>query len=150
MPVLDHSSTVGDVTGLCMSRKTASTTAAADFIVHELSSEAVSRVTRTGYLAPANLEVALSDTFLQPGRMPEHAAYFNTSVRSIKLPPMIDTLDEVERVVQPSLEQLVYGVGVLDLEGLTEQIDAESRTVLAPEPSPDADSESPGSTESGG
>jgi multiple sugar transport system substrate-binding protein len=149
MPVLDGAATVGDVAGLCLSRTTASAPAAADFMVHELSADAVSRVTRTGYLAPANLEVALSDTFLQPGRMPEHATYFNTSVRSINLPPMIDTLDDVERVVQPSLEQLVYGVGVLDLDGLTEQIDEESRTVLGPEPSPDAESPS-ASSESGG
>ena len=59
MPVLDSSATVGDVTGLCLSRKAASTPDAADFMVYELSTEAVSRVTRTGYLAPANLEVAL-------------------------------------------------------------------------------------------
>ena len=132
MPVLDSSSTVGDVTGMCLSRTSASIPLAADFLVHEISAESVSRVVRTGYLAPANLEVALSDTFLQPGREPAHAAFFNTGVRSIDLPPLIDTLDKVEAAVQPSLEQLVYGVGVLDLERLTEQIDEESRAILSP------------------
>ena len=63
------------------------------------STEAVSRVTRTGYLVPANLEVALTDAFLQPGRQPEHAAFFNTSVRSMRLPPLIDTLAELEAAV---------------------------------------------------
>ena len=144
MPVLDSASTVGDVTGLCLSADAANTPAAADFMVHELSAESVSRVTRTGYLAPANLEVALSDDFLQPGRQPDHAAYFNTSVRSMSLAPQIDTLPELETAIQTDLEQLVYGVGVLDLDGLTAKIDEDSRPILDPgyvseSPSPSAD-----------
>jgi multiple sugar transport system substrate-binding protein len=144
MPVLDSAATTGDVTGLCLSSEAASTTAAADFMVNELSTEAVTRVTRTGYLAPANLEVALSDDFLQPGRKPDHAAFFNTSVRAMTFPPMVDNLAQLQAAIQPSLEQLVYGVGVLDLDGLTEQIDEESRTVLDPESASESPSESPG------
>lgn len=151
MPVLDSASTIGDVSGLCLSRKAASTPAAADFLVHELSAASVGQVTRTGYLDPANLEVALSNTFLQPHRRPQHAAFYNSSVRSMTLPPLMDNLAQVEQKVESTLEQLVYGVGVLDLEALTEQVDAESRTVLDPEsvsetPSP---STSPSSTSSG-
>jgi multiple sugar transport system substrate-binding protein len=147
MPVLDNASTVGDVTGMCLSSKAASTPLAADFLVHELSTEAVSRVTRTGYLAPANLEVALSDTFLQPGRKPDHSLVFNSSVRSISLAPLVDTLPELEEAVQPMLDQLVYGVGVLDLDGLTAQIDVRSRTILDPQlPS---ESSSPSETPTG-
>lgn len=148
MPVLDGSSTVGDVTGMCLSRTAESTSLAADFLVHVISAESVSRVTRTGYLAPANLEVALSETFLQSGRRPLHASIFNTSVRSISLPPLIDTLDKVEAAVQPTLEQLVYGVGVLDLDALTEQIDEESRAILSPPEPSGSPSGSPGESES--
>jgi multiple sugar transport system substrate-binding protein len=144
MPVLDSASTVGDVTGLCLSADAANTPAAADFMVHELSAESVARVTRTGYLAPANLEVALSDDFLQPGRQPAHAAFFSTSVRSMSLAPEIDTLPELETAIEPQLEQLVYGVGVLDLDGLTAQIDEASRQIL----DPDYVSESPSPSES--
>jgi multiple sugar transport system substrate-binding protein len=144
MPVLDSASTVGDVTGLCLSADAANTPAAADFMVHELSAESVARVTRTGYLAPANLEVALSDDFLQPGRQPEHSAFFNTSVRSMTLWPEIDTLPELETAVQPDLKQLVYGVGVLDLDSVTAQIDETSRPIL----DPDYVSESPTPSES--
>jgi multiple sugar transport system substrate-binding protein len=144
MPVLDSASTVGDVTGLCLSADAANTPAAADFMVHELSAESVSRVTRTGYLAPANLEVALSDDFLQPGRQPDHAIYFNTSVRPMSLAPQIDTLPELEATIAPELEQLVYGVGVLDLDGVTAQIDEESRPILDPDYVP----ESPSASES--
>jgi multiple sugar transport system substrate-binding protein len=141
MPSLDGAATVGDVAGMCLSRTASSTPAAADFMVDELGADAVGKVTRTGYLAPANLEVALSDDFLQPGRRPEHAAFFNSSVRSITLAPLIDTLPELEAAVQPDLEQLVYGVGTLDLDGLTSQIDIRSRTILgptSPTPSPSA------------
>jgi multiple sugar transport system substrate-binding protein len=132
MPVLDSGATVGDVTGMCLSKKAESTSAAADFMVYELGVDAVSRVTRTGYLLPANLEVALTDAFLQPGRMPEHAVVFTNTIRSMRLPPLIDTLPELEAAVQSSLDQLVYGVGVLDLDAVTQEIDETSRTILDP------------------
>jgi multiple sugar transport system substrate-binding protein len=132
MPSLDSGSTVGDITGLCMSADAASSTAAADFMVRLLSTGAVNRVIGTGYLVPANLESAASDEFLQPGRLPEHATVFNTTVRSVQLAPLVDSLPRVERAVAGSLEQLLT-VPVLDLEALTERIDEESRTVLDPE-----------------
>jgi multiple sugar transport system substrate-binding protein len=134
MPALgSNSTTVGDVAGLCLSKNAASTPLAADFMVHELSADAVSRVAQTGYLAPANLQVALSDAFLQPGRAPANAQAFNSSVRAMRFYPLIDTMAELERAVQPDLDQLVYGVGALDLDAVTQKIDAESKLVLDPE-----------------
>ena len=132
MPVLDGAATVGDITGLCLSGRTANTAQAADFLVHALSTEAVTRVTRTGYLVPANLEVALSDDFLQPGRLPEHSAVFNNSVRAMRLLPLLDSYAELEGAVAPRLRELL-SVPILDLDALTEAIDEESRKVLAPE-----------------
>jgi multiple sugar transport system substrate-binding protein len=143
MPVLDGAATVGDVSGLCLSRKAASTADAADFMVHELSSDSVTRVTRVGFLAPANLEVALSDTFLQPAREPEHSTVFNTAVRNMVQAPLVDTLPALEDAVAPELEQLVYGVGTLDLDGVTQRIDETSKPILDP-----AYSSSPGPSES--
>lgn len=145
MPKLDSAATVGDVTALCLSSQASSPSIAADFMVHEISSDWVGLVASTGYLQPANVEVALSEDFLQPGRRPEHAAFFNSSVRSMAVPPLIDTLPALEETVAPSLAQMVYGVGVLDLDAITAQIDDESRTVLDPEsvtdsPSPSASS----------
>lgn len=136
MPVLDSAATVGDVSGLCLSAATASTPDAADFLAGEISVDAVTRVTRTGYLAPANLEVALSDTFLQPGRPPEHAQVFNSSVRSMDFGPLIDTMGALEAAVEPQLRELVYGTGVLDLDAVTQQIDETSQPILAPTPTP--------------
>ncbi len=143
MPSLGNAATVGDVSGLCLSRDAASTPDAADFMVHELSSDSVTRVTRTGYLAPANLEVALSDTFLQPAREPQHSSVFNTSVQNLEQAPLIDTLPALEDAVAPDLEQLVYGVGVLDLDAVTKRIDEASRPILDP-----TFSESPGTSDS--
>lgn len=133
MPSLDGSATVGDFTGLCISREPASTPEAADFLAHATSAEWVSRVAQAGYLAPANLEVAYSDDFLQPGRLPEHSGVFNSSVPRMRLPPLLDDWNELEAAVAISLQRLVYAPGVLDLDALTTQIDEESRAVLDPE-----------------
>ena len=142
MPTLESSATVGDVTGLCVSSGARSVPEAADFVVHALSTDSVREVTRAGYLAPANQEVALTDDFLQPGRQPEHASAFNTSVRSLALPPLLDVWDELEAAVDPILREL-YSVPVVDDIGeYTSRIDEASRAVLDPE-SVEEESESP-------
>ena len=144
MPVLEQPATVGEVTGLCMSKEAVSAPAAADFMVHLLDTPAGGHVARAGYLVPANLEVALSEDFLQPGRLPEHSQTFNASVRNIVFPPLLSNWSELDQAVAVSLDQL-FSQPILDnLDELTEQIDQESRTVLDPEfeesPSPDEDS----------
>nr|WP_281385944.1 extracellular solute-binding protein [Nocardioides luti] len=133
MPILDSSATVGDISGLCLSADAASTPEAADFLFHAVSTPSVQKVTRTGYLAPANLEVALSDDFRQPGRLPDQATVFTTSVRSMVIPPLLDNWSELEAAVAPTLEELLTIPVIDDLTALTEEIDAESRTVLDPE-----------------
>ena len=130
MPILDGSATTGDITGLCLSADAASTPAAADLMVHLVGAEAVERVVRAGYLVPANSEVALSEEFLQPGRLPEHSSVFNNSVRAIQIPPLLSVWPELERAVAPELQQLVEVPVLDDLEERLADIDEESRTVL--------------------
>ena len=130
MPILDGSATSGDITGLCLSADAASTPAAADLMVHLLGTPAVERVVRAGYLVPANSEVALSEEFLQPGRLPEHSTVFNNSVRAIQMPPLLSVWPELERAVAPELEQLVQVPVLDDLEERLVEIDEESRPVL--------------------
>ena len=130
MPILDGLATSGDITGLCLSRDAASTPAAADLMVHMLSTPSVDRVVRAGYLVPANSEVALSEEFLQPGRLPEHSDVFNNSVRAIQIPPLLSVWPELERAVRPELEALVEVPVLDDLEERLAQIDEESRPVL--------------------
>jgi multiple sugar transport system substrate-binding protein len=131
MPTLDSAATVGQITGLCLSGATANSAQAADFLVHALSTPSVTRVARTGYLVPANLEVALSDDFLQRGRAPQHSEVFNTSVRTMRLMPLIESYAALEKAVAPRLRELL-SVPILDLDALTEAIDEAARRVLAP------------------
>ena len=134
MPSIKRTATVGDVTGLCMSADTEEVSEAADFLVSVLSDESVAQVVRQGYTVPANVKVASSDDFLQPGREPANAAVFRTSVRRIEIPPLLDSWADLENAVAGSLRQLVT-VPVLDEETmnrLTEQIDLDSQTVLSP------------------
>ncbi|MEJ7795126.1 MAG: extracellular solute-binding protein [Nocardioides sp.] len=146
-PSIERSATVGDLSGMCVSAGTANATAAADFLVHMASSVSLRRVASEGYLVPANLEVALSTDFQQPGRAPDHAEVFTNAVRTIVLPPLIDDQPELELVVSESLDDLLTAPILTDLDALTEQIDLESRTVLDPEglaeEEAEAESESP-------
>ena len=138
MPVVDDAATVGDLTGICISRDTADVSESADFLVDFISTEAVSAVSAAGYLSPANTKVALSDAFLQVGQAPVHSGVFNNSIRNMRIPPLISNFADLEAAVTEPLKQLME-VEVPDLDLLTEQIDEASQTVLAPP----EDSESP-------
>lgn len=141
MPVLETAATVGRVTGLCLSAGTTDASSAADFMISFASTPSVEQVVSTGHLVPANLEVALSDAFLQEGRLPRHAGVFNSSVRSIHFEPLLTTWTELERAVSSSLERLLNEPLLDDLDALTEQIDEESRAVLDPDGVEPTDSE---------
>jgi multiple sugar transport system substrate-binding protein len=142
MPTLESATTVGDVTGLCLAADPGSTSAAADFIVHAISAESVSQVAEAGYLVPANNEAAESDAFLQRDRLPASPEVFNRSVRDIVSPPLVESVPELEKAVQPLIYQLFYA-RLIDIDALTEQIDEESRAVLSPE---DTETPSPSPT----
>lgn len=137
MPVLDDRATVGDFSGLCISDDSASISQTADFLVHVIGTESVEEVARAGFLAPANFEVATSEAFLQPDRMPAHAGVFNASVTNMVLSPLLDERGELEDAVRASLRQLLRNP-VLDLEALTTEIDEESRAVLDPDYEPES------------
>jgi multiple sugar transport system substrate-binding protein len=133
MPAIERNATIGNLTGMCVSADSGNTTAAADFLVHMASNVSVRRVASEGYLVPANLEVALSPDFLQPGRAPDHALAFVNAIRTIVLPPLIDDEAALELVVADSISEMLFAPILTDLEALTRRIDEESRTVLDPE-----------------
>ena len=136
------------ITGTCITAGGPSVTAAADFLVYALSTEAVSEVTRAGYLVPANQQVAFTDDFLQPGRAPEHASVYNDSVGDIQVMPPLDVWPALDAAVAPYIDEM-FTVPVLDdLELLTTQIDEASQPVLAPEEGPTDPSESESDSES--
>lgn len=146
MPTLEQSVTVGDFTALCLSAEAAETPAAADFLVHAIDVESMAQVTEAGHLVPANLAVAQSEVFLQPGRQPVNAEVFNSSVRDIVQPPVLDVWDELEAAVGPGLDRLL-SVPVLDIDQLTEEIDTASQTVLDPETAAEESGSEEGSEE---
>ncbi|WP_167880444.1 ABC transporter substrate-binding protein [Nocardioides guangzhouensis] len=129
MPAIESSRTVGTTTGLCMSSEPSSVSAAADFIVDAISTESVSRVAEAGYLVPSNNEVAESDAFLQPDRLPAHPEVFNKSVRDIVISPPDVDLKRLEQVIHPGIYRLFYA-RILNIEAVTESIDEASRSVV--------------------
>ena len=133
IPGIERNATVASFSGMCVSAVTGNATAAADFLVHMTSPVSVRRLVSTGHLAPANLEVALSDDFLQPGREPEHAQVFPNSVRTVVLPPLLDNWTALEDSIQNSIMTLLTAPVIADLEQLMLRIDAQSRTVLTPD-----------------
>lgn len=144
MPVLDSAATVGDITGTCITAGGPSVPDAADFLVYALSTDAVAEVTRSGYIVPVNQSVALTDDFLQPGRQPEHASVFTTSVRSLRVPPLIGVWPALDLAIAPFLDEM-FTVPVLDdLEELTTEIDETSQPIL----DPPEETEDPDATES--
>ena len=145
MPTLDSPATVGDISGLCLSADSEVQGDAADFIAYAVSDEAIETVASTGYIVPANTEVASSPTFLDPAQEPEHAIVFSSSIRNMVVPPFISDRVALVDAVTPLLELLVTAPGVLDLELTTEQIDEASRPILAPE---EEEPETPSETES--
>lgn len=146
MPKITRSATVGDVTGMCLSAATEHPAEAADLLVHLLSEESVSAVAAQGYLVPANVTVATSDAFLQPTEQPVNARVFNTSVRAIEVPPLLDSWTELDNRVGPLIKELVT-IPILDLDTLTAEIDLASESILNP-PS-ESPSESPSGEASG-
>ena len=142
MPTIDTRATVGDINGLCLSGDSDVQGDAADFIAYAVSDAAISTVASTGYIVPANTQVAASPEFLAPELEPANAEVFNTSIRYMEVPPFIDQRVELIEAVTPLLESLVTAPGILDLDLVTEEIDEASRAILSPEET-ESPSESP-------
>jgi multiple sugar transport system substrate-binding protein len=142
MPTLDSPATIGEITGACITAGGPSVPAAADFLVYALSADAVSQVTRAGYIVPVNQQVALTDDFLQPGRAPLHATVYTESVDDLRVQPPLDVWPALDATVAPFLDEM-FSVPVLDdIEELTTEIDEASRGVLDPPEEPDETGES--------
>ncbi|RYB92542.1 extracellular solute-binding protein [Nocardioides glacieisoli] len=133
MPIIDSRATVGDINGLCISADSEVVNDAADFIAYAVSDAAIATVAATGYIVPANTQVAASEEFLATDDEPANSAVFNASIRYMVVPPFIDQRVELVEAVTPLLERLVTAPGILDLELTTEQIDQASQPILSPE-----------------
>jgi multiple sugar transport system substrate-binding protein len=141
MPQVGGAATVGEVSGLCIAPGD-HVQQAADLLVHLISDESTKALAESGEVVPANLSVARSDAFLQPGREPEHAGVFNASVDQLVLLPLVDDVVGLDKAVEPLLNELLLGVGVVNTAEIAEEIDETSRSVLDPDYTP-SPSESP-------
>jgi len=146
IPAIEGGATVGEITGLCISKAAASPAAAADFMVYASSTEAVSQVVRESYLQPANQEAAFSEDFLQPTEMPLSSTVFNESVGRMVIPPLLDTWDELGALAEPYLREMFYAGPIIDLPLLGGQLDLASQPILSPEtvtPTPETETSDP-------
>ncbi len=134
IPTIDETATTGELIGFCLARRPVSLSGAADLLVHLISDDVVRPLTRSGYLVPANQQVALSEDFLQPGRQPLSSTVFTDSVDDMVIPPLLDSWGPLQRAVDELVQTLVTAPGVLDLEAVTAEIDLASQLVLAPDP----------------
>ena len=147
MPEVDSRATVGDISGLCLSADSDVVADAADFIAYMVSDSAVETVTRSGYIVPANTEVASSAVFRDDPRMPASAEVFTSGVRHLQVAPFIADRTALVDAIAPLLDDMLTAPGTLDLEALTEQVDEVSRAILSPETVEPDESESPEESE---
>ncbi|TIC85892.1 extracellular solute-binding protein [Nocardioides sp. GY 10113] len=134
MPSLGSTDTLGELTGVCLgaTAKQHSVAKAADFLIYLVGDESVATVARLGYLQPANLEVAFSEAFRQPGLRPNNAEVFIEALRDIQMLPLRDDYDELEALVGPQLRQLLMRPVLDDLDVRLDAIDETSRQLLDP------------------
>lgn len=148
MPSLGSPKTIGDLTGVCLSRgPQVRVGASADFLKYLVSDEAMARITATGYLQPSTRSVAFSDAFLQANQMPAHGSVFNDVLRSMVVPPLLEDGSELQELVGPDIAALLTTPDLGDLQELLQAIDEESRSLLDPDYEP-SDGASDGSSDS--
>jgi multiple sugar transport system substrate-binding protein len=130
LPSVSGTTTIGDYTGLCLSRTTKTPQAAADLLVYLVSDTAEAIVAQAGSIVPVNNEVALSDDFLQPDQQPAHAKVFVNSIRQMHVLPVSSAVAEsLDGAVGGLLSQLLQPGA--DVAGLSAAIDAASQPILA-------------------
>jgi multiple sugar transport system substrate-binding protein len=136
LPSLGRFRTVADITGYCISKTSTHVPEAADFLAFASQKEAASITAESGAVVPANLAALHSDAFVQPGRFPESAEVFNTSIRRAEPLPFTSGWPDVVRQTQPFVERL-FNAPVIDLDTLLPRIDEVSAVLLArPTPTP--------------
>lgn len=139
MPSLGSNQTIAEMTGVCLAPgRPTRVTAAADFLSYLVSDEAVARVTESGHLQPANIRVALSRDFQQPGQEPAHAMVFTNAMRTVVVPPLLEEWEQLRALVDPDIQALLTVPALEeDLEELLAAIDERSRALLDPDYEPE-------------
>ena len=131
LPSLGRVRTITSMTGYCLSSQTTHLEEAADLLAFAVGREGAAITASPGYVVPANLDVANSPAFLNPGQPPEDAFVFNDAVRRTESLPFVPEWPQVAESVTPQVERLFYAP-VIDVEALLRDIDRRSRKVFRP------------------
>lgn len=145
LPSLGRFRTIADITGYCISKTSAHVPEAADFLAFASSKKAASITAESGAVVPANLAALHSDAFLQPGRFPDNADEFITSISRADPLPFTAGWSDTVKQTQPLIDRL-FNAPVIDLDTVLPRIDEISAELLAPPtptPSPTSGSTSP-------
>lgn len=140
MPRLEDGRTTGEVAGLCIAADAQHPQLAAGLIADLVTDENTAAVVGSGPTTPANLSVANAEPFLAREQFPHRSKIFTSTIRGTWFPALTVDWQGLETVAAPFLERLLSDPGELDLDALTEELDAASNEFLSPEPAP---SESP-------
>lgn len=133
LPRLGAYRSIADMTGYCIAADTEHVQAAADLVAFASGREGASITAESGYVVPANLQVANSASFTQSSQQPQAAFVFNETVRRTQSTPAVPEWREMERQIDPLLERLFHA-SVIDLDTLLADIDAVSAQTLVGEP----------------
>lgn len=138
LPALGGFRTISSTTGYCIASGSEHVQAAADFIAFAVGREGARITSSSGYVVPANVEVANSPAFTQPGRQPENAFVFTEGLRGSSETPFVPEWPQVVRETRPLFQRMFYAP-VIDLEVLLARIDLRSQAILAPDVEPEED-----------
>ncbi|MET3963599.1 multiple sugar transport system substrate-binding protein [Marmoricola sp. OAE513] len=131
MPSLGKRATVGQSSGLCLSAGSEHSSKAADFMAYAVSDEAASILAETGFTVPTNVDVAHSDSYLQPGQLPEHAEVFDQQARYSRILPS-GNFPAAAAAAEPLLTRLFYDALIEPLDERLKAIDEASVPVFTP------------------
>ena len=136
MPKVSSSATTATMTGLCLSADSAHEGLAADFIADVVSEAGLETLAQTGYVVPANLDVANSEAFAQPDQRPAHPEVFVNAFRSSRPLPESEAWPTVRAQSMRLLTDLFYQPVILPLDERLKEIDAASMLLFDPTGTP--------------
>ncbi len=136
VPKVSSSATTATMTGLCLSADSAHEGPAADFIAEVVSGPGLEELARTGYVVPANLDVANSEAFAQPEQQPAHPEVFVNAFRSSRPLPESEAWPTVRTQTVRLLTDLFYQPVILPLDERLKEIDAASVPLFDPTGTP--------------
>ncbi|MEO5654130.1 MAG: extracellular solute-binding protein [Marmoricola sp.] len=136
MPRVSSSATTATMTGLCLSSQTENESPAADFIADVVSGGGIQTLAETGYVVPANLDAANSESFAQPDQRPAHPEVFVNAFRSSRPLPESEAWPAVRDQTARLLTDLFYQPVILPLDDRLKAIDAASLPLFDPAGTP--------------